>query len=62
MKKRWKYEKIGGNMKKKRVQKREKVRTVKSLNNVRFEILKNQSSVKYLEINEPNHDVMKSSR
>ena len=41
---------------KKCVQKREKTWTVKSLNNVRF--MKNQSSVKLLEINEPNYDVI----
>ena len=44
---------------KKRVQKRENTRTVKSLNSVRFEILKNQSSIKQLEIND--RDVIKSS-
>ena len=38
--------KIGGNTEKKCMQKRENTRTVKSLNSVRFEILKNQSSVK----------------
>ena len=50
--------KIGGDTEKKTCAKKGKTRKVKSLNSVRFEILKNQSSIEQLEINEPNHDVI----
>ena len=44
--------KIGGDTEKKTCAKKGKTRKVKSLNSVRFEILKNQSSIKQLEIND----------